>query len=231
MKRNLLIAVLLISFALLISPAIVAAQDSYTISLEGYTWNHTAITVFIGEHHAAWYDSSFKAHVETAVSDWNEAVDSFWTKYSDHVTSYIHDVQFQLETDKKAADVIVTFALYRGAVPPFAVAGVTGFFTQRNTNVVRGATITIYVASVGADPTLIQKTAEHELGHVLGLGHTAQTDDIMYSVVSANLHITTLDVYGVSNVFGWYTYSGENFPDVGYTVPTSATLPETIPYE
>lgn len=138
MKRNLLIAVLLISFALLISPAIVAAQDSYTISLEGYTWNHTAITVFIGEHHAAWYDSSFKAHVETAVSDWNEAIDSFWTEHYAHVTSYIHDVQFQLETDKKAADVIVTFALYRGAVPPFAVAGVTGFFTQRNTNVVRG---------------------------------------------------------------------------------------------
>lgn len=92
------------------------------------------------------------------------------------------------------------------------------------------AKITIYVASVEADLDLIRKTTEHELGHVLGLGHTTETDDIMYEELSYSLSITTLDVYGVSKVFGWYTSSGASFPPTGYEVPPSAILPAEIPY-
>lgn len=142
MKTKAITRIMLTLFlAILVSSTAVVYATTYTISLEGYTWNHITITYFIKDHHAAWYSTSFKVAVESAIVAWNDAIDSFWSSYSglwpDYIPSYVGDVQFQSVPDKHEADVEISFALYRGTVPPYAVAGVTCFFTEKNTNVLR----------------------------------------------------------------------------------------------
>jgi len=48
--------------------------------------------------------------------------------------------------------------------------------------------------------------AKHELGHVLGLGHSNSSSDLMYGSYEYFYllnSISTLDIYGVATLFGW----------------------------
>ncbi len=79
-----------------------------------------------------------------------------------------------------------------------------------------------------------QNVVLHELGHMLGLGHSNYTGDLMYyayTLSSPVRAISTLDLYGVGTVFRWMASSLE-FNQTNQGSPIySVTLPSDILYE
>jgi hypothetical protein len=62
----------------------------------------------------------------------------------------------------------------------------------------------------------IQNIVNHELGHVLSLGHSNYSKDVMYSTVQYRTivkPISSLDLYVVSKIFEW----AQNFTTVDLT--------------
>jgi hypothetical protein len=72
--------------------------------------------------------------------------------------------------------------------------------------------------------------AAHEFGHVLGIGHSNASSDLMFpmfDIYAAQYEISTLDMYGVANAFQWIINPDLNVP----SAKQELTLPAIIAYE
>lgn len=207
--KSIAVLVVLSTLTLLLNSSTgpVATQVLYAIELQGLTWNHTVLRVLvIPQNSESWWKPVYLNATLRAVSQWNNAILDF--SASNASFSYLSKIRlFPSVGDSMESgyDVYVSWTeVYRG----------TDTIGSSEATWVPPCTIIRDVVYLGArvseGPVLneadMQNVALHELGHVLGLGHSNYEQDVMaarYLLGSRVRALSNLDLYGLAEVFEW----------------------------
>lgn len=225
-------------FLSLSSLILVEAQtkDAYSLNLQGPTWDHSVIEALIvpsdGEE---WWNPSYLNSTLRAINQWNEAVSYFASNHVDFAFLLEARIIPQVSNETSGGfDAYITWIEQFGNQT--CEAGLTRT-TFGPSNVVANTSITFSVQDCRGNilsEVDMQNVAIHELGHGLGLSHANYTEDAMYfayTLSSPVRAISTLDAYGVANVFRWLGVSQDFDPSNQGATVYSVTLPEGIEFD
>jgi predicted Zn-dependent protease len=193
-------------------------QDNYSLQLQGFVWSQPTLNALIvTEDNESWWDPSFLNTSLRAIGQWNEAIATFASNYSDY--SYLSSLRIQptiSSTSQPGYDIYVNWR-----ESPFSNStnevGLSQIFANYQ-NTITNCSVNLAAHTLHGD-TLnegdMQNVALHELGHSLGLGHSNYTGDLMYALYTVGSpaeDVSTLNVYGVATVFAWETNTSTFYP-------------------
>jgi hypothetical protein len=188
----------------------IAQAQTYSQPLLGISWQTHTITIGIPDK-----PSWAAIGIEDAIADWNTA--QLWFIQTYFPTQL--DARITLTVAKNFSDSLVKVI--------YVADG--GQFWTGNTEVpvsgpIVNETILVVVSRLTASKDMVQ-VVEHELGHVLGLDHTAISVDLMYAAQDAYTggepsHPSTLNLFGVF-LLGM---------GCGFSSGDLVSLPPQIPY-
>ncbi len=70
------------------------SQDTYSLQLQGFVWNHPTLNALIvPADNESWWDSTFLKTSLRAIGQWNDAIATFASNYSDY--SYLSSLRIQ----------------------------------------------------------------------------------------------------------------------------------------
>lgn len=234
------LAILLI-LSLSFTPLAIAetqTKTEYVLALEGPTWKDSIINVLITPpSNESWWNPAYLNATLHAISEWNDAIAYFAANHTDF--AYLSQLRMAPQVSNSSTN--AEFESYVSWTDEFesnvtCEAGLSKT-TYDLTGVITNNSITIAAHDCYGNvlnEADSQNVVLHELGHMLGLGHSNYTGDLMYyayTLGSPVRAISTLDLYGVGTVFRWMASSLE-FDQANQGTPVySDTLPPDIAYE
>ena len=211
------------------------SQENYSLQLQGYTWSHSTLNALVVTvENEAWWDPAFLNTSLRAIGQWNEAIATFASNYSNYY--YLSNLRIQptvSNSTQPGYDIYVSWheSPFSNTTDVVGLSQISANYQKTITN----CTVNLAVHTLHGD-TLnegdMQNVALHELGHCLGLGHSNYTGDLMYSLYTIGSpaeDVSTLDVYGVATVFAWEKDRSTFFPDKNLV--DRVVLPTGVTYQ
>ncbi len=208
----------------------------YEMGLEGVTWDHPNITVLIlTTENESWWNHLYINSTLDAINEWNQAFSEFIIKYSDY--NYLSQLIMNPQVSNVSQD---NFDVYISWIEQFAnKSSDIVLTTTKSTELGTISNSNMLLAAHDFDGNILDEldmhaVSLHELGHCFGLGHSNISGDTMYYdyvLNSPERAISTLNMYGISNVFNWIEHSIAFNPDNQDPIVHSVVLPSNINYE
>jgi hypothetical protein len=210
-------------------------QNTNFLEIQGITWKHATLNILlITPNNQSWWNPSFLNSTIRAIGQWSDAISFFASNYS--LYSYLSLVKLNWAVSDVVED---GFDIYLNwTQSPLAnTYNEIGLETSISEgSVILSSNISLATETSHGNPLNgvdMQNIGLHELGHSLGLGHCNETSDIMYpayTLLSPPKLISTLDAFGVANIFAWLQNTFSFIPVDHWLQSKPTTLPTNIPY-
>jgi hypothetical protein len=213
------------------------SQDTYSLQLQGFVWNHSTLNALVvTADNESWWNPSYLNTTLRAIGQWDDAIAAFASNYSDF--SYLYSLRIQPTVSnitRPGFDIYINWtdsALSNSS----DVSGLTQLYPSYRKTIINSTTTLAVQTNHGnsLNEEDLQNVALHELGHVLGVGHSNYTGDLMYSTYSIGSSakaVSSLDVYGVATLFVWELNSTGFYPVSDWLDVNSVILPSEIAYQ
>lgn len=177
-------------------------------------WGKNVLTVLIvpGE------DERYTRWAGRAVDWWEEAIETFTSLYGYEHLSRLDLVKLVRGVNGTSGDIVIEYVSNLegricGLAYPYVIDGE-----------IRRAIVRISLTCIGGREEYAMVAILHELGHALGLGHTENSNDLMYEYLIPGSRPSTLNLYALAVAYAWI--------EAGYfkRPPESVSLPSRIKY-
>ncbi len=211
------------------------SQDGYSLQLQGYVWSHSTLNALVvTADNESWWEPSFLNTSLRAIGQWNEAIATFASNYSDY--SYLSSLRIQptVSTITQAGyDIYVSWneSPFSNTTDVVGLSQISANYQKIITNCKVNLSAHTHHGETLNEGDM-QNVVIHEIGHSLGLGHSNYTGDLMYALYTMGSpaeDISTLDVYGVATVFAWKTNTSTFYPVK--SLANQVILPTGITYQ
>ncbi len=233
--RKFLLLFLLLSTLLLSSGSFAISQvhgQNQTIDeleIEGLAWHTSTINILlVTPNNVSWWNPMYVNSTLRAIGQWNEAIQEFAS--NNYQYSYLASLKLEPTVSNESE---AGFNIYLNwTQSALSSADAIGLTTLSSLNyAITNCSINLATHSPHGDALADgdeQNVALHELGHSLGLGHTNETNDVMYpdlTLLGPAKLLSNLDLYGISRTFAWLTYSFSFYPVSDWLTSTPVYLP------
>ena len=212
------------------------AQTAYSINLSDTTWNHTTIRILlIPSENESWWNTNFVNLTLQAVDRWNSAFATFASSYQEF--AYLSNIRLEATESSGAAQNFDIYISWTEQITNGGLGVVGNAQRYLRSGVITTCNITLAhkdVLGISLTDSLKQSVAIHEIGHALGLLHANYTNDVMFSESSYDIAVrpvSSLDTYGVAQVFQWRSFSSQFNSSNQEWESNPVNLPPGIKYE
>ncbi len=185
----------------------------------------------VPQENQSWWNTTFVDLATNAVGMWNNALGTFASQHSDF--SYLSNINLEQTTSQATGQSFDVYVTWTEQIQSSLGAVGTAQVSYSSSGIVENCNIVLAakdLLGISITDPVKQSIAAHEIGHALGLLHANYTDDVMYSETSFDIAvrpISTLDVYGVAQVFRWMSASSQFSPSNQTPVSDVVTLPSS----
>jgi len=189
-----------------------SATSNEPIGIIG-SWRKSTLTVLLEPHPS----NDYNVNALEGIRWWKRAIRVFTALYGHEHLERLEIVTLVMGVNGTSGDITVRFVGDLGG----RICGLAQLYGYGDE--ITSARISISLRCVGSDMELVRVVSSHEFGHALGLDHTENSADLMYSYVVRGARPSTLNVYALAVAYSWLRGSTGS-------IPPSAALPPSIPY-